>query len=143
MLINIRQVYSGPFSFIVIKYQHVIHYMNIKRISGVTLAVKDMKKSVDFYANVLGLRMLYGGSDASFTSFDVGGTFLNLEAGEPSAEDWGRIIFHVDSVDKLFDYMKNKGFKVNEPRNAYWGERFFHASDPDGHELSFAQPITV
>jgi uncharacterized glyoxalase superfamily protein PhnB len=24
------------------------------------------------------------------------------------------------------------------PRDAEWGERFFHLTDPDGHELSFA-----
>ena len=28
-----------------------------------------------------------------------------------------------------------------EPRDAEWGERYFHISDPDGHELSFAQPL--
>jgi uncharacterized glyoxalase superfamily protein PhnB len=27
------------------------------------------------------------------------------------------------------------------PRDAEWGERFFHLSDPDGHELSFARPL--
>jgi uncharacterized glyoxalase superfamily protein PhnB len=27
------------------------------------------------------------------------------------------------------------------PRDATWGERFFHLTDPDGHELSFAQPL--
>jgi hypothetical protein len=26
-------------------------------------------------------------------------------------------------------------------RDADWGERFFHFADPDGHELSFAQPL--
>jgi hypothetical protein len=26
------------------------------------------------------------------------------------------------------------------PRDAKWGERFFHLTDPDGHELSFAWP---
>jgi hypothetical protein len=26
------------------------------------------------------------------------------------------------------------------PRDAPWGERYFHVSDPDGHELSFATP---
>jgi uncharacterized glyoxalase superfamily protein PhnB len=26
-----------------------------------------------------------------------------------------------------------------EPRDAPWGERYFHLSDPDGHELSFAR----
>jgi uncharacterized glyoxalase superfamily protein PhnB len=27
------------------------------------------------------------------------------------------------------------------PRDAEWGERFFHLTDPDGHELSFACPL--
>jgi hypothetical protein len=27
------------------------------------------------------------------------------------------------------------------PRDAEWGERFFHLMDPDGHELSFARPL--
>jgi uncharacterized glyoxalase superfamily protein PhnB len=27
------------------------------------------------------------------------------------------------------------------PRDAEWGERFFHLTDPDGHELSFARPL--
>jgi uncharacterized glyoxalase superfamily protein PhnB len=27
------------------------------------------------------------------------------------------------------------------PRDAAWGERFFHLTDPDGHELSFAWPL--
>jgi uncharacterized glyoxalase superfamily protein PhnB len=27
------------------------------------------------------------------------------------------------------------------PRNAEWGERYFHLTDTDGHELSFAQPL--
>src|SRR5205085_438965 len=27
------------------------------------------------------------------------------------------------------------------PRDAAWGERFFHLTDPDAHELSFATPL--
>ena len=27
------------------------------------------------------------------------------------------------------------------PRDAEWGERYFHIADPDGHELSFAKPL--
>jgi hypothetical protein len=27
------------------------------------------------------------------------------------------------------------------PRDASWGERYFHMLDSDGHELSFARPI--
>ena len=29
----------------------------------------------------------------------------------------------------------------DEPKDAPWGERFFHVTGPDGHELSFAQPL--
>ena len=27
------------------------------------------------------------------------------------------------------------------PRDAPWNERYFHLTDPDGHELSFARPL--
>jgi hypothetical protein len=29
----------------------------------------------------------------------------------------------------------------NEPADAPWNERYFHIRDPDGYQLSFAQPI--
>ncbi|WP_420715440.1 VOC family protein [Cupriavidus sp. D39] len=29
------------------------------------------------------------------------------------------------------------------PRDAEWGERYFHISDPDGHELSFAKLLAA
>jgi hypothetical protein len=29
------------------------------------------------------------------------------------------------------------------PRDAEWSERFFHLTDPDGHELSFAWPLRL
>ena len=29
----------------------------------------------------------------------------------------------------------------NEPVDAPWGERFFHIREPNGYELSFAQPL--
>jgi hypothetical protein len=34
-----------------------------------------------------------------------------------------------------------KGFNPESPRDAAWGERYFHMPDPDGHQLSFARPI--
>jgi catechol 2,3-dioxygenase-like lactoylglutathione lyase family enzyme len=66
--------------------------------------------------------------------------FLNLEQGSPSAE-WGRLIFHVSDVEALWAYLRGKGFRADRPRDAPWGERYFHMPDPDGHELSFARPI--
>jgi uncharacterized glyoxalase superfamily protein PhnB len=55
---------------------------------------------------------------------------------------WGRVIFHVDDVDALYQRALDNGFApASAPENAPWGERYFHISDPDRHELSFAKPI--
>jgi uncharacterized glyoxalase superfamily protein PhnB len=35
------------------------------------------------------------------------------------------------------------GLQAESPRDAGWGERFFHITDPDGHELSFAELLQV
>ena len=117
--------------------------VNVEKISAITLTVRDMGASVRFYKDILGLKMLYGGEEASFSSFRTGGAdsaILNLELGQAVA-DWGRIIFHVSDVDEVWGYLTEKGFNPERPRDAPWGERYFHMLDPDGHELSFARPL--
>ena len=52
--------------------------MTVQNISAVTLAVRDMAVAVEFYGGKVGLEMLYGGGDAAFTSFRVGGGYINL-----------------------------------------------------------------
>jgi catechol 2,3-dioxygenase-like lactoylglutathione lyase family enzyme len=112
-----------------------------------------------------------------FTTFEIGKesktakiTYLNLElkggggGGEESGgynfyrksnpkkkskgnEDFGRVIFHTENVDKLYSYMQYDQYVSksivfeSEPTNAPWGERFFHIREPNGYQLSFAQPL--
>jgi catechol 2,3-dioxygenase-like lactoylglutathione lyase family enzyme len=114
----------------------------IERISAVTLATADMRRAVRFY-RALGFALRYGGEDASFTSFVVGPTYLNLEGHRPMADapPWGRVIFYVSDVDAIHRRARDLGLSPPAPADAPWGERFFHVSDPDGHELSFAKPL--
>jgi catechol 2,3-dioxygenase-like lactoylglutathione lyase family enzyme len=117
--------------------------MQLQRISAITLRVSDMARSMTFYNELLGLELLYGGKDSFFSSLRTRTTkdvILNLEQGEPHP-DWGRIVFYVQDVDEFCAYLRSKGFNPPQPRDAVWGERFFHLNDPDGHELSFAQPL--
>lgn len=132
---------------------------SVYRISAVTLMIKNMKRSCDFYSNIPGFRLAYGGSsNDSFTTFEIGGDmpkmYLNLELAtnrnseyDISPRHFGRVIFHTDNVDKLYSYFKGKEgiSKIilfeNEPTNAPWGERYFHILEPDGYQLSFAQPL--
>ena len=52
---------------------------------------------------------------------------------------WGRVIFYQSDVDAL--HASAAGYRPDAPRDAECGERFFHLTDPDGHELSFAWPL--
>ncbi len=115
----------------------------IQSLSAVTLATHDMARAIAFY-RALGFEMRYGGVDAELTSFAAGSSFLNVIAAPKDAKIsfWGRAIFHVDDVDALHARAVAAGFTPEaEPRDAPWGERFFHLRDPDGHELSFARPL--
>lgn len=115
----------------------------IEKISAITFRVLNMKASVQFYRNVLGMELLCGGERASFSSLranDSESAILNLERGD-TVSRWGRLIFHVTDVDACWTNLKEKGFDPEIPRDVSWGERYFHMLDPDGHELSFARPL--
>jgi catechol 2,3-dioxygenase-like lactoylglutathione lyase family enzyme len=115
----------------------------ITSISAITLATHDMARSVSFYT-ALGFVIRYGGPDARFSSFHAGAGFLNLTTASPDRAWtwWGRAIFHVDDVDAVHACALAAGYSPEAaPRDASWGERYFHITDPDGHELSFARPL--
>jgi catechol 2,3-dioxygenase-like lactoylglutathione lyase family enzyme len=143
--------------------------MKIYKISAVTLIVENMERSCRFYSQIPGFKLVYGSSDDTFTTFEIGEEeheskmCLNLELEinnnrEPlnhiaesdnvgKRQHFGRIIFYTEDVDRLYSYFKNNdsisnliSFE-NDPTNAAWGERYFHIREPDGYHLSFAEPI--
>ena len=117
--------------------------MGVQYISAVTFAVRDMDRSVDFYERC-GFHVVYGGRDAAFTSLQSGEAYVKLigTAGYASTR-WGRAIFRVADADEQYRAMTAASLRPDAPpQDAAWGERYFHITDPDGHELSFAQLIT-
>jgi catechol 2,3-dioxygenase-like lactoylglutathione lyase family enzyme len=136
--------------------------VDVYKISAITLIITNMKRSCDFYSQIPGFKLVYGGSsDDSFTTYKIGdnntSAYLNLELNLDTnicnsthyldRKHFGRIIFHTDDVDKLYLYFKGNGeisniisFE-NEPKDAPWKERYFHIREPDGYQLSFAAPI--
>jgi catechol 2,3-dioxygenase-like lactoylglutathione lyase family enzyme len=74
----------------------------IEQISALTLAVRDMVRSIEFYRK-LGFELVYGAEAAGFSSLKTGESFVNLVASpvyEPKW--WGRVIFRVDDVDAYY-----------------------------------------
>jgi catechol 2,3-dioxygenase-like lactoylglutathione lyase family enzyme len=102
-----------------------------------------MARAVRFYRS-LGFTIRSGGEQSSFTSLHAGPGYLNLIA-QPADHRrlwWGRVIFHVSDVDAFYAQAIAAGLQPDTtPADAPWGERFFHLTDPDGHELSFARPL--
>src|SRR6266436_800641 len=115
----------------------------IESISAITLGTHDMPRAVRFY-RALGFEVLHGEEESSFISFRAGASYLNLIAqpAERRWSWWGRVIFYVSDVDAIHKRALAAGYQpTTSPRDAKWGERFFHLNDPDGHELSFARPL--
>ena len=74
---------------------------------------------------------------SAFTSLRAGANYLDLIAqpGDRRWSWWGRVIFYVADVDALHKRALAAGYRpTTSPRDAEWGERFFHLNDPDGHE---------
>ena len=130
--------------------------MKVNKISAITL----------IYSQIPGFRLIYGGSfNDIFSTFEIGESnnskiYLNLELIRPTNDHnnqndyvttlrnhFGRIIFHTDDVDKLYNYFKNNEsissdvIFENAPTDAPWGERYFHIREPDGYQLSFASSL--
>ena len=117
--------------------------VTMEAVSAITLATHDMPRAVRFY-RALGFQLHYGGEDATFTSFTVGKSYVNIVAVAPEQvwSWWGRVIFHVSDVDAMHRRALQLGLAPEfAPQDAPWGERYFHLTDPDGHELSFARPL--
>ena len=73
-----------------------------------------MRNSVRFYKDVLGMEIVFGGEDASFSSLcatDGSMPILNLEQGH-SVPDWGRMIFYVADVDAFWKHLRGKGLQL-------------------------------
>src|SRR5205809_6329962 len=107
--------------------------MNVEKISAITFRVTNMKDSVRFYRDVVGMEIICGGEDGCFSSLRTKGVkdpILNLEQGNPVAH-WGRMIFYVADVDAFCADLRGKGFDPETLRDASWGERYCHMSDPN------------
>jgi catechol 2,3-dioxygenase-like lactoylglutathione lyase family enzyme len=114
----------------------------IESLSAVTLATRDMARAVPFY-EALGFPLNFGGPQEAFTSFALGASFLNLIVDNHGpVSGWGRVIIYVSDVDGMYQRALAAGLQPGfAPSDAPWGERYFHITDPDGHELSFAKPL--
>jgi catechol 2,3-dioxygenase-like lactoylglutathione lyase family enzyme len=114
----------------------------IEGISAVTLGTHDMPRAVRFY-RALGFELLHGNEEGASSAFEQGRVILISSLSLPSgAGPGGAASFSTSPMSMRFTNARAAGYQpTTSPRDAEWGERFFHMDDPDGHELSFARPL--
>jgi catechol 2,3-dioxygenase-like lactoylglutathione lyase family enzyme len=116
----------------------------------VPVVVSDQRKAIDWYRDVLGLKVLTYDADNHYVELGLGPGTTALSLIAPRS-DWGEphysetkarmgiltgIVFQTDSVDALALRLRHAGSRIiRGVERQPWGERTLLFSDPDGNEL--------
>ena len=117
-----------------------------------TLAVRDMKKTIDFYKNSLGFRigMLFPDADnPEYADLSKDGMILmfipaaNLGIGNDEKLGTGvNLYLEIDGdIDEYYAELKEKGVEIAvDIKDEPFGIRDFTIKDIDGYQLTFNRP---
>lgn len=122
--------------------------MNVSSIGGsrYVLAVKNLRVSSDFYLNKLNFRTIWEGDGWHFLERDQFKIMLGECADQPAASETGDHSYfaylEVENIDQLFAELRSKGVAMlSTPENKPWGQREFALRTPDGHRMTFGEPV--
>jgi lactoylglutathione lyase len=127
------------------------------KLQQVRLVVKDFKKSVIFYRDILEFTVRWYQEDMEYVLFDTGETKLELLSRKAMADVLGVanipleaensssfiLDFGVDDVDVSYNRLRKKGIEfLTEPFDrTEWGARVAHFRDPDGNIIEIYRMI--
>jgi glyoxylase I family protein len=122
-----------------------------KGLWGVRYQVKDVKRSVDFYTQQLGLKLDQQNPPA-FAQVSVGNLKLILSgpgaSGSRAMPDgrqqepggWNRIILQVDDLPAHIERLKKSGLKFRNEMEVGPGGKQIQLEDPDGNPIELFEP---
>ena len=104
-------------------------------LGGLTLHVKDVERSLDFYKRLPDSSVLFH-MPGKFAILRVGSGRLGLLQDQKRA-------FHVEidcqDLDATYALLKESGFETEGPTVRAWGERDVLLVDPDGNLVELGQ----
>jgi catechol 2,3-dioxygenase-like lactoylglutathione lyase family enzyme len=130
-----------------------------QRITFITLGVKDLQTSINFYENKFGWKRSQMSSE-NIVFFDLNGIHMSVYERGALAEDAmvdpvgsgfkGFTLAHnvrsEKEVDDLIEELRNKDVTiVKKPQKVFWGGYSSYIADPDGNlwEIAFNPFLTV
>jgi catechol 2,3-dioxygenase-like lactoylglutathione lyase family enzyme len=121
--------------------------MSLSKLRQVILLVRDLPAAVNFYRDLLGMKVKYTVPD-EFVFLDGGAIELALRATD-SAVTPGltELVFQVDDVFATYEALKSRGLVFSGPPRAVTGSEkasLFATDfrDPDGHVLSITSWVS-
>jgi catechol 2,3-dioxygenase-like lactoylglutathione lyase family enzyme len=123
---------------------------NIDKLIMITVAVSDMPKAKEFYADKLGLKIVtdYRQDDENWwvnVAFPGGGTTITLAKTNKmkTKPSWLVLYFATPDIAAAHEELKGKGIKVNDIKDDLYGPgsgvKWFNFEDPDGNLIHYAQ----
>ena len=105
------------------------------------LNVSSLRASLDYYVNVLGFQVDWGGepgSEMASVSRD-GRSIMLCQGSQGHAGTW--IWIGVEQLEPLCEELRAKGARFRQQPTNYWWAYEMRIEDPDGHVLRFgAEP---
>ena len=129
--------------------------MKVKGINHISLNVKDIKASIEFYGKVLGFRQLETVPFEGFSLvyfqipgggrlelFDYGGKNPKTDRDETEV-GWRHLAFEVDDVDEAERHLRGHGVKITLAATDLpsLGSRAILFLDPNGITLEYCQKM--
>ncbi len=120
--------------------------------TSVSLTVKDLAKSANWYQNVVGFgveRTYEHEGRTVLVGLKAGDVRINLNQDD-GAKGWDRVkglgfsinVWTTEDVDAIASRIKASGGTLDsDPVDAPWGARFFRLTDPDGYKLAVLKPL--
>lgn len=117
--------------------------MVIKGLNHLLFSVSNLEKSIEFYRNVFGAKLLVKGRSSAY--FDLNGMWLalNVEENIPRneiSESYTHIAFSIDEDDYIKTYNKLEDLQVTILSGRSRDEKdkkSIYFTDPDGHKFEF------
>ena len=117
-------------------------------LDAIGIVSKDIEKSIQFY-EIFGVKLKPEGGTEHYEGVTPSGVRIMVDSVElmkkinPDWQDSGGtgmiLCFKQDTpekVDEVYQKVMEAGFEsINEPWNAFWGQRYSSVKDPDGNQI--------